>query len=414
MPEFRFKAAGSDGQVIEGSIEAADRDGAARALQAQGRVPLRIDTATAGVTTAKAAQATVATAGAAPGGRGRFDSNAVDYFTLELATLLRAELPLGEALQTLADTAENPAMAARAALVHQSIRGGKALSEALADSGPEFDSFYCSMVRAGETGGALGLALEGLAGFRRRRREMRQALVSALLYPAILLVMAILAIIVLLAFVVPQFTQMFADAGHQLPLLTRIVAGLGDVVTNWWWLIVGVLAGAAFLVQRSWQTAAGRARRDGLLLRLPVVGGLTRKILAARFARTLATLLNNGVHLLPALDIASEIVNNATFVDALQTVRKRVREGAGLAGPLAESGVLPPLAVRLVRIGESSGRLEFMLMQLAEIYENDSQAALKRLFTLAEPIIIIVIALLVSIIILSVVLVILESNNLAF
>lgn len=406
MTAFRYKAAGTDGKLVEGLIDAADRDSAARALQAQGSTPIAINEVRKPALAARRSPQTT-------GGK-RVRAAAVDYFTLELATLLRAGLPLGQALDTLTGTTDNPALTERIKAVHGAVRSGQTLSQALEAAGPEFDSFYCNMVRAGEQGGALGVALDRLAAFRQARRETSQAILSALLYPSILLVLALIAVAVLLAFVVPQFTEMFADVGRDLPLLTRIVAGTGQLVANWWWLILLLGAGGIYLVYRDWQTPAGRARRDDRLLRLWLVGPLIRKLQAGRFARTLGTLLDNGVTLVPALEIAREIVGNTQIAAALEQTTRRVREGAGLAGPLAETGAFPPLAIKLIGIGEQAGKLTDMLMQLAEIYDRDVQTALKRLFTLAEPVIIITIALLITVIILSVVLVIIESNNLVF
>jgi general secretion pathway protein F len=270
------------------------------------------------------------------------------------------------------------------------------------------------MVRAGESGGALAVALERLADFRQRRRETSQAIVSALLYPSILLVLALVAVAVLLAFVVPQFTQMFADVGRELPLLTRIVAGAGQLVSQWWWLILMLLGAAVYALHRDWQSPSGRARWDAWLLRRWLVGALLRKLETGRFARTLATLLDNGVSLVPALDIAREIVGNRVLAGVIEQATRRVREGSGLADALGVSRELPPLAVKLIGVGEQSGELGQMLRQVADIYERDVQIAMKRLFTLAEPVIIITIALLITVIILSVVLVIIESNNLVF
>lgn len=406
MPRFRYKAAGTDGQVIEGELEAPDRAQAARQLQTRGQVPIQIDvagkTTPAGLASDKA-----------PGTR-KTSAADIDLFTLELATLLRAGLPIDQALDTLTSLAETPALAQIATAVNTEVRGGASLSDALSRSDPGFDEFYCNMVRAGESSGALDLALERMAGFRANRREMRQALISALIYPAILLTLALVAVAVLLAFVVPQFTELFADAGRELPLLTRIVAGAGDLVVNWWWLILLLIGGTVWAVRRHWNSPAGRAQWDAQLLRLPLVGTLTRKLHTARFARTLGTLLGSGVNLLPAINIAKEIVGNEVMAQALGQVENRVREGEGLAAPLSDTQVLPTLATQLIRLGESSGKLEPLLMQIAEIYDRDVQTMLKRLLTLAEPVIIIVIALLVTVIILSVVLMILESNNLAF
>jgi general secretion pathway protein F len=207
---------------------------------------------------------------------------------------------------------------------------------------------------------------------------------------------------------------MFAEAGRELPLLTRIVAGAGELLTGWWWLLLLMFAAVAWWLRRDWQDPAGRARWDAWLLRLPLVGSLIRDTQTARFSRTLATLLSSGVDLLVAMDIAKEIVGNSVMARALAHVARRVREGEGLAKPLAEAGVLPPLATQLIRLGESSGKLEPLLAQIADIYERDVQTTLKRLLTLAEPVIIVSIALLITVIILSVVLMILESNSLAF
>lgn len=406
MPLFRYKAATNEGRVIEGQIEAADRDTAARNLQIQGKIPIQIDsTGTEPVAPAL---------GSVRWGSTRVSSTDIDLFTIELATLLRAGLSLGQALETLTGLADKPAMTKITGEINTAVRGGKPLSAALELADPGFDRFYRNMVRAGESSGALDIALERLADYRNNRRELRQALTSALLYPAILLVLALVAVAVMLAFVVPQFTQMFSEAGRELPLLTRIVAGAGELVTGWWWLILLGLGITGWWLRRDWNDPAGRARWDKRLLRLPMVGPLIRKLQTARFSRTLSTLLASGTHLLPALDIAREIVGNAVMAQALGHVTQRVREGEGLAAPLAEANILPPLATRLIRLGETSGKMEPLLTQVADIYERDVQATLKRLLTLAEPVIIITIALLVSVIILSVILMVLESNNLAF
>ena len=406
MPIFRYKAARGDGEMVEGRLEARDRDGAARILQAQGSIPIQIDESLADEPSAARSKA---------GWKMRQSNSAtIDFFTLELVTLLKAGLPLAQALDTLSELADDPVLSAMTQSLNKAVRDGKSLSEALEESNAGFDDFYRNMVRAGESSGALDLALERLASFRASRRELRQSLLSALIYPTILLVLAFVAIAVLLAFVVPQFTEMFAEAGRDLPLLTRIVAGAGELVAHWWWLMLLLVAALVWWAHRDWNTPQGRARWDGWLLHSSIIGPLTRKLATARFARTLATLLENGVHMVPAMEIAKQIVGNVVMSRALSQATQRVREGMGLAAPLAESQVFPPLATQLIKVGETSGKVEMMLAQVAEIYERDVETTLKRLLTLAEPVIIITIALLITVIILSVVLMILESNNLAF
>lgn len=404
MTTFRYKATDQKDQIVEGSLEAADADSAARLLQAEGKMPLQIR---------HAEQSTQTSPSGHPRGQ-RIRASSIDYFTLELATLLDAGLPLGKALITLYETSTESALAERIRTISQAVHNGKSLSQALQESGPEFDQFYCNMVRAGESSGEMNLTLMKLAEFRQRRRETQREIFSALLYPSLLLLLAILAIAVLLAFVVPQFTQMFADAGRQLPLLTRIVAATGALVTDWWWAILIGLGSLLFWLQRDWASPEGRARWDRWLVQLPLAGPVVQKIQAARFARTLGTLLQNGVPLVNALRISQGIVSNVHIATALAAVTQRVREGEGLSKPLADMQVMPLLAIRLIDIGESSGKLEQMLLQLADIFENDVRVALKRLFTLAEPVIIISVAIVISIIIFSVVLVILDSNELVF
>ncbi len=406
MPVFRYKAARSDGDIVEGTLEAHDRESLARSLQSKGSIPLQIEVAGVDKPTV------VRHSGRRK--QGRSSASTIDFFTLELATLLRAGLPLAQALDTIAELSEEPTLADMTQAINKAVRSGKPLSEALALADPGFDDFYRNMVRAGESSGALDMALDRLASFRAARREMQQSLISALIYPAILLVLALAAVTVMLAFVVPQFTEMFAEAGRELPLLTRIVAGAGDLVTNWWWLILLIAGALGWWLHRDWHTPEGRARWDSWLLQTPVVGTLMRDLATTRFARTLSTLLENGVHLVPAMDISRQIVGNSTIARALSLCTQRVREGMGLAGPLAQSEVFPALAIQLIKVGESSGKVELMLAQVADIYEREVQNTLKRLLTLAEPVIIITIALLITVIILSVVLMILESNDLAF
>ena len=362
MPTYRYKAARGDGQMVEGKMEAHDRDGVVRSLQAQGNVPIQIESAVPAASGASRARA-----GWRPS---QSASTTVDFFTLELSTLLRAGLPLTQALDTLSELVEDPALAEMIQSINKAVRGGQSFSDALEQSNAGFDRFYCNMVRAGESSGALDLALERLAGFRANRRELRQSLISALIYPAILLIMAIVAVAVLLAFVVPQFTQMFADAGRDLPLLTRIVSGAGELVTHWWWLILLSLGALVWWLRNDWESPDGRARWDARLLQTPMVGSLISKLATARFARTLSSLLENGVHLVPALDIARQIVGNVVIAQALSLTAQRVREGMGLAAPLAESQAFPALATQLIKVGESSGRLEMMLSKFADKYER--------------------------------------------
>jgi general secretion pathway protein F len=270
------------------------------------------------------------------------------------------------------------------------------------------------MVRAGEASGALDLALERLAEFKQRARELRESIVSSLFYPAILIVLAIIAVAIMLAFVVPRFTEMFAEAGRELPLLTRIVVGIGSGVEQFWWLILLAIAGLVVWVRRQLADPVARERWDAQFLRLPLAGALIGKIEAGRFTRTLGTLLKNGVSLPAAIDIAKEIIGNRVIARALVQVAQRVRQGEPLSRALTEAAVLPPLTTQLLKVGEETGHLERMLEQLAEIYDREVRTDIQRALTLGEPLIILLIAGLITVIILSIVLAVIETNNLAF
>lgn len=407
MPVFSYKAARRDGEVVEGHIEAADSRAVAQRLKADGQTPIQIS------------EFQHRDATRTEGLKLRWRSNSlnardIEMFTLQLSNLLRAGLPLGNALETLARLTEKPAMQELAQELNQSIRRGETLSTALSQANPLFDRFYLNMVRAGESAGALDLALQSLSEFKTKSREMRESLISSLIYPAILLILALVAVAIMLAFVVPQFTEMFNDAGQDLPLLTQIVAGTGEFLSRWWWLILAGIIGGIYLLRRYRETPQGRENLDNKMLRLPIAGQVMLKIETTRFTGTLATLLSSGVNLLTAMDIAKETVGNRIIAQALERTAARVRQGESLGKSLADSHVLPSLATQLIQVGERSGNLEPMLEQIAEIYEREVDTGLKRLLGLIEPAIIVFIGVFVSVIILSIVMLILASNDLVF
>ncbi len=406
MPWFEYRAARGDGAVVEGRSEAADRRTLVRQLEAQGQVPLQI--------VERRAETPAAAARPWRFGSGRLTGKDVDYLTLELATLLRAALPLDRALDTMTRLAGKPARRELTENLAREIRSGASLSQAMERQDGVFDRFYLNMVRAGEASGALDLALERLAEFKQRTRELRESIVSSLFYPAILIVLAIVAVAIMLAFVVPRFAEMFTEAGRELPWLTRGVVAVGSAVEHWWWLMLIAVVAFVFWARRQLSDPESRERWDAQLLRLPLVGGLIRKIEAGRFTRTLGTLLRNGVSLPAAIDIAKEIIGNRVIGRGLAQVALRVRQGEPLSRALTEAAVLPPLTTQLLKVGEETGHLERMLEQLADIHEREVRTDIQRTLTLGEPVIILVIAALITVIILSIVLAVIETNNLAF
>lgn len=405
MPLFQYKAASNTGDVVEGEMEAASQEVVIRHLQSQGHIPIRAEKVTRA---AVAEKPTVS--GLFRRRAGRAD---VDVFTIELATLLRAGLPLDKALEMLVAIAERPAFRGVLEQLLEDVRGGAFLSAALEPHGRLFSRFYRNMVKAGEASGALDAALERLAAFMERSRELRDSILAALLYPVVLVVVGVLSLVVILGVVIPKISEMFAEAGQRLPWFTQAVVATGSFVETYWWAITLACVGIYLFVRRQYAHPAGRLRWDARLLRLPLVGSLVARLEAARFTRTLGTLLGNGVPLLDAIAIAKEVVANQVIAEGIRRVSERVRQGEGLARPLTESRVFPPLAGHLMQVGEESGNLEAMLVQLAQIYEREVQSALRRLMAVLEPALILGLAVIIATIILSIVVAIFSINDLA-
>lgn len=405
MPLFEYKAAAADGSLVEGQADCADARTLARRLTAQGQTPIHIGTVQ------QARRTRGLSLRLQPDRLTRKD---IDFITLEMATLLRSGLPLLRALETLARIANRPPVRELLETLAADIRSGSALSSTLDRHPDHFDRFYCNMVRAGESAGALNLALERLAAFRSHNRALREALVSSLIYPSILVLLAVGTLAVMLSVVVPRFTTLFHDAGQELPWLTQLVVSASEGVQHGWWMILALTVGAIYAVGRQWRDPASRERIESRLLVLPIIGKLLRNIEAARFTRTLATLLHNGVNLLAAVDIAKEVVTNTSIARGIAGTRQRLRQGEGLAIPLAEANVFPALTTHLLQVGEESGRLEAMLEELAKVHEKEVETGLKRLLALVEPLVILVIAFFITLIILAIVMAVIESNNLVF
>lgn len=406
MPLFHYKAANISGDVVQGEMEAANLDAVIRQLQAEGHIPIRAE------------EISLSSRGERPSflelPRRRPGRRDVSVFTIELSTLLKAGLPLDKALEMLVSLAERAPFRDVLEQLLADVRGGAFLSAALESHGRLFSRFYRNMVKAGEASGALDAALARLAEFMDRSRELRDSIVSALLYPIVLVVVGVMSMAIILGLVIPKISEMFAEAGQQLPWFTQAVVTTGAFVQSYWWAMALLVAAVYLFMRQQYADRSSRMIWDGRLLRLPMVGPLIARIEAARFTRTLGTLLGNGVPLLDAIGIAKEVVANQLIADGIQRVTERVRQGEGLARPLTEARVFPPLAGHLLQVGEESGNLEAMLMQLAQIYEREVQSVLRRLMAVLEPILILGLAVIIAAVILSIVIAIFSINDLTF
>lgn len=406
MARFVYKAATASGEVIQGEIEAADRQGAIDLLRGQGHVPIRADERSGGPSFALAA--------ADFGGRRRISARDLTLQTRELATLLQAGLPLDRALSILREIAPSALGRALVKQVQEKVRAGSSLADALADQGGVFPGHYVGMVRAGEAGGNLEGVLTALADSMERAQGLQENLRGALFYPIIVVIMAVISLVVLMTAVIPEFRPLFEESGTQMPLLTRIVLGASEFIGSYWWVIaLAVLAGLLALAQNN-RSPAGRLRWHRWLLRRAVLGDLILKVEVARFARTLGTLSKNGVSLLNAMTITIGTVENRAIAEALGEVRARLAKGEGLAGPMSQTAVFPTLAVQLIQVGEESGALEDMLLRVADTYDGEVERSLKRMLSLLVPLITIALGIVIAIIIGAMVSAILSSYDLPF
>ena len=417
MPDFSWRAARADAQIVEGHLQAATSAQAMSQLRAQGLTPLFISEAAAGGAVFGGA-AMPAQAAASSAGKGLFRSGAITQadvlvMTSELSIMLKAGLSLDNALRVLIGMSAKPAMVVLTQTILDDVKGGSPLSTALKRHPQQFGDFYINMVRSGEAGGQLSAVLERLVEHLERLRALRESVVSATIYPAILMIVAVLSLVAMLGFVVPQFETLFKGMGDALPTPTRVVMSLGRVFTDYG-LIIALVSLLVFWLSRSWlRSPSGNQWWQARALKLPLIGKLLLKYDLTLFARSLGTLLGNGVPLLQALQIATQTVGNITLRQALEGVGPKVKGGGRLVDALAASGIFEPLAVSLVRVGEETGRMGPMLLELARLFNRDVETGIKRGLTLLEPLLIVVLGLLIASIIVSILLGILSVNDLA-
>lgn len=402
MAQFHYKATSPAGDISEGDLEAHDETAAVERLRALELIPIRIEAVDEG-------------SSATSGGlfsRKRIGQDQVGALTRELATLLRSGLPLDRAMEILIELAQSPQMRALLVRIRDDVRGGASLSAALEAHPTVFGRFFLGMIRAGEAGGALGSVLARISEFMERSKELKETVTSALIYPTILVLASVTSVMLLLIFVVPQFSQMFEQSGKALPLPTQIVIATGNFVRHYWWAIpLGIL-----LIWRyfAWQMGrpASKAVWDARFLHLPLLGDLLTKIEVARFARTLGTLLANGIPLLGALSVVHETIGNSAIARGLDAAREQLKAGQGLSKPLLAQGVFPPMAVHMVGVGEETGQLAEMLTRVADVYDREVSMAVKRMLALMEPVMILGLGLVIGGIIISILLAILKVNSL--
>jgi general secretion pathway protein F len=400
MASFTYKAVGRDGKARQGVIEASGQELASRQLRAQGLTLLKLEQGDQLDDPEKVA-------GKPP------SRQEVLSMTSELAVLLRAGLPLDRALKVLIDMAAQPQMQFLLNDLLKAVKGGKALSIAMQPHEKIFGSFYISMVRSGEASGHLSEVLDRLVEYLENAKANRDSVVSALIYPAILLVVAVLSIVLMLGFVVPQFESLFEDMGEALPMLTQMVLSGADFIKSWGWLLLIILIGSGIAFRNWTSTEQGRMALDKRMLNLPLAGGIVFEFEVSKFARTTGTLLGNGVSLLKAISIAIDTVDNRVIRDSLQVLPPAVKGGQRMSIALEETKMFTPMVIQMIRVGEESGSLDKMLLELAKVFDDHVQSGVKRGLALLEPVLILTMGFIIAVIIIAILMGILSVNNLA-
>jgi type II secretion system protein F len=405
MPVFTYRAADRAGRTIDGVMEAHDSQAVIERLHREEYFPVKVERSDG--------RPRLAGLSFSLGAGGRVPARDLLTFTQQLSTLIDAGIPLDRALGILVDLSVSARLKQIVQDVAQSVRSGSTLADALSRHHPRpFSRLYINTVRAGEKGGVLEPALRRLAEHLEATRELRDALTSALIYPALLLSVGVGAVIFLMTFVLPRFAVIFADLGQGLPLPTRVLLGMSRGLVAYWWVLALALLAIVLTWQLLTRSEAGRVSVDRWMLGMPVMGPVFRKLEVGRFARTLGTLLHSGVPLLAALGVAREVAGNRVLALALGAVQEGAKRGDGLARPMAETGAFPSLAIHMVRVGEETGRLEDMLGRVATSYETEIRVAVRRFIALLEPVIILMVGLVVLGIVLSILLAILSINEL--
>ena len=395
MPAFTYKAVGRDGKSQQGVIEADGLDVATRLLRSRGLTPLKVQ------------EGSTDDEGKPP------SRQEVLSMTSELSVLLRAGLPLDRALKVLIDMDGQPRMRAVLSELLKSVKGGKALSIALQPFEDTFGSFYLSMVRAGEASGQLSAVLDRLVEHLENAKATRDSVVSAMIYPAILLVVAVLSIVVMLGFVVPQFETLFNDMGDALPAMTKGVIAAAEFIKAWGLVLAIFVVLLGVVIQRWAASEAGKTTLDQRLLSVPIVGNIAFEYEMAKFARTVGTLLGNGVSLLKAIQIAIDTVGNLPLKEGLGVLPPAVKAGKRMSVALDETKMFTPMVIQMTRVGEESGSLDGMMLELAKVFEGHVASGIKRLLTLLEPVLILTMGAVIAVIIIAILMGILSVNDLA-
>jgi type IV pilus assembly protein PilC len=380
MPTFAYSGRTRGGETVTGERAADTMDAAVAALRREQIMVTRIDPAKE--TVKAAAKSKV------PKGGVSVPARNLAIFTRQFSVMIDAGLPLVQCLEILGKQEPHKGFANAILKVREDVEGGAALADAMKKHPKTFDSLYSNMIAAGEAGGILDTILKRLAVYIEKAVKLKGEVKSAMIYPVAVIVIAAIVVGAILWKVIPTFASLFAGLGAQLPLPTRVVIALSDGLVAYGWVLIIVIGVIGYVVKRYYATESGRRVIDRILLKMPILGGILRKVAVARFTRTLSTLLASGVPILDGLDITARTAGNAIIEDAIQTTRTSIERGESISAPLRETGVFPSMVVQMINVGETTGALDAMLAKIADFYEEEVDTAVAGLLTLMEPVMI--------------------------
>ncbi len=409
MPLYSYKAAGGSGKVLSSVIEAEDETAAAALLQESGLLPIRIWPASQKISKASGFFSTDIKSFFQ-----KVSLKDVMFFTQDLTALIEAGLPLDRSLKILFEATENPKFKEIVKEILKAIEGGIDLSEAMGKHPKVFSNFYVNMVRAGEVGGVLNKVLERLGVFLETSQELKDFVKSAMIYPLFLLGVGGLSIIVLMTYVIPNFSVIFADMGDAIPWSTKMLLNMSAAFRSYWWVMILIVGIVAFSISRMLKSKKGRVRFDALKLKLPLIGDLIKKIEVGRITRTLGTLIESGVPILDAIALVKDIVDNKTIAGSMTQIYEKVKEGERLSQPLADMDIFPSLAIHMIKVGEETGNLSGMLLKVANNYDKVVKNLVKKVVSLMEPVMILLMGVVIGSIVVSMLMAIFSMNDMAF
>jgi type II secretory pathway component PulF len=404
MAEFLYKATTPGGQTVEGSMDVRDEEMVVEGLHQLGYIPIRISLPF------EKGQGIRLTSFLSE----RVGVNDLLILTQELSTLISAGLPIDRSLQILGTLTENRKLRETVKDILTNIEGGHSLGDSLANHPRIFSKLYVNMIKAGESGGFLETALTRLAKYLQSSKEIKDYLISVMIYPLILTLVCGISIAVLVTFVIPRFAKIFSDMGQAIPLPTQIILTFSDYFRGYWWAGLALAILVYFGLKAYTRDEERKWRLDRYKLKWAVVGDLIKKIEVARFSRTLGTLLQSGVSILPALNLVKEVSQNMAISRSIAYLYDRLKEGKGISKSLEETEIFPPLAVHMISVGEETGRLDEMLIKVAETFEENVQTSSKRLVSLLEPLIILFMGGVVGFIVISILMAIFSINDIPF